>query len=118
MAIAVFPFTLRAVLFGPFELAIKSVLPLFDLRGGSIIGNQICSTPFLTFAFILFSPIYGAITTSRKKSRSDSFSWLAHFLKPFQQRVSAEPNAASREFYDGNASLADQLIYGANIFQS
>ena len=54
MTTADLPFALNKVLFGPFELAIKSVLPLFDMRGGSIIGNEMCTTPFLTLTVIVF----------------------------------------------------------------
>jgi hypothetical protein len=46
---------LSDVLLGPFELATRSVLPLFDFLGGLINGTVITSIPFLLLAFMFRS---------------------------------------------------------------
>jgi hypothetical protein len=53
-----FPPIRSPVLLGPFELATKRVLPLFDFRNGFIKGSIATSIPFLNLAFILISSCF------------------------------------------------------------
>ena len=72
------PFALNDVLLGPFEVAIRSVLPLFDLRGGFITGNEMYITPFLTFTVIVFLLFKLCFFPNRPIQR------VAHSFQPLQ----------------------------------